>query len=890
MNETTRRYWANTYSPGWIDMKFDPADGKERDTSEEFYRKDRVNGWIQGRGLESLTTHLRWLGTLPGYDILKKNGLLSTAESLYAKLMASCFPESGLRGYFVMNPSGEPIGPRPEEGKTTLSHLFILRGLMAHAGYQEYSADLARIVPALRTAVDAAIRGECLNDQIGFSGNGVGNFPASRKGYEGQMISIGACELLFAHTRAEEDLARGVEVIRTTLAAYISKDIAPGPLMIDALDREGLPLRENGHLTANPGHSIEFVGLALQFFRHAATIAAETALNPALMTGWDDMAGTLRDLALRCNAMGRALHGGIVKSVDAETGMVLDGNCPWWSSFEAIRTFAELYTTERDQAGKQYCVDQMKSYLRCVEDIYLKPSSIGIPVQTVSIAGTVVPIIPATPDIDPGYHTGMPLLDAYEIAGSEGTMLCGSAEAEIPARPGVILQGHIARAEPSDREMDPLRVRCCRFASAATQAILLSADVLEFSREWSEAFTRRVAATHGIPEGNIFLLATHTHTAPSAIDLGMLKSDKTFLASLETTMSAAILAAGADMSPSVGALCATTVEGIGINRRFPDPETGKVSMRPNYSGEIDEEVKGFFIFDAAGRLRTVLVNMAVHPTTLGVSIHETSADYPGRIAANLRREFGRDVVVIPIQGACGDIRPMVLDGTGTEFAEGTERDIERIGEAIADRLAVAFADIMTREPKWIDGNRLAVSTRDIDLPFAYLPTCAELEALAARTEADIARSKGTPEKPEGFAASHENPLLTAETCLAWARGQLGTSFDASRTYIGPESIPARFSLLALGGSLLFFTLPGEAFCRIGKTLKRRALPTDMIVCGYSGGSVGYIPTKAAFAEGGYEVEAAFRFYGLPAPLSPDTENMIYELFDSMKEEVGICPR
>ncbi|MFA6366215.1 MAG: hypothetical protein WCX13_03400 [Candidatus Hydrogenedentales bacterium] len=882
MEMLVSRYRRNKAAPGWIDMKFDPVDGRERDGSRDFYRKDRVYGWIQGRGLESLTAHLRWLETMPGFAVLDKEELAGIAESLYRKIMDVCLPPSGIKAYFVMDPAGNSMGRDFGKDQTTLAQLFVLRGLMAYAGYKAYEADLERIVPLLRNAVDASIRGECLDDQIEFGKNGGENFSETRKGYEGQMISIGACELLFAHTGAEEDFARGVDAIGSALSGYIHKDSLPELLMIDAFGGDGLPIRDRGHLTTNPGHTIEFVGLALQFFRHAA------GGKGRLLAEWGETIETLCSLAIRYNEMGRAPHGGIVRSVDAQTGEILSGNCPWWSSFEAARTFAELYLVTRDEGKKRYCVEQIKSYLDCIERVYRKPSAIGIPVQTVSFSGEVVPIIPATPDIDAGYHTGMPLLDVYEIIGIVGTMLCGSAEATVPARLGVRLQGHIARTELADKEMDPLRVRCCWFASAGEQALLLSADILEFSPEWSERFYGEVETRYGIPKKNIFLLAIHTHTAPAAIDLGLLKSDGPFLESLGKSMHETIIAARENMEPVVGLSGASTLEGVGINRRFRDPETGIVSMRPNYGGENDKELAGLFLFDREGRLKDILVNLAIHPTTLSVALHEISADYPGRAAARIRGMFGQNVVVVPIQGACGDIRPMILNEEGTEFAEGSAADIDRMGLTIAERVSAIFCELKAGEKKWIDGRRLTVSTREVELPLASPPAYVELEKLAKRLEAEIGELKAATKKDVGFAGSHENPLMTAQTYLAWARDLLANAFDASRAFTGRRTARARFSLCSLGDSLLFFSLPGEAFCRIGKTLKRNSRPASVIVCGYSGGSVGYIPTRDAFAEGGYEVESAFKFYGFSAPLSVDTEDMIYQLFVSMREEVASC--
>jgi len=914
MRMTVERYRRNIAAPGWIDMKFDPLDGKDRDTSLDFYRKDRVYGWIQGRGLESLTAHLRWIAAMPGYEVLDRQALEAAAESLHKKLMAVCLPESGIRAFFVMDPSGADAGDSGGKGygrgeghvgsgghvggesaTTTLSHLFVLRGLLAYAEYRNFRDEGDRIAAELRKAVDTSLRGGCLDDQRGFGPRGGAVYLPDRKGYEGQMISIGACELLFAYSRAREDFERGVRAIRAILEGYVNENPVTGTLLIDALDADGQPMREDGRLKANPGHALEFVGLALQFFRLCREAAATGTADEA----WEGqsegeglrvgMIEVLLRLASGCARVGRAPHGGIVKSVDAETGSVLDGNCPWWSSFEAVRTYAELYLAVDGEEEKRLCIDKMWSFLRCAEDLYLEPSTTGIPVQTVSISGRAVPVIPATPDIDPGYHTGMPLLDVHEILARNASMLCGSSDQAIPPRLGVRLQGHIARAEPADKEMDPLHVRCCLLASASTQALIVSADVLEFSREWSEAAYKAISTRHGIPEGNIFLLATHTHTAPGAIDLGLLKSDRIFLDSLEETIDAGIRAARKAMKPTAGLWVEAAAEGIGVNRRLRDPATGMVGMRPNPDGERDEAMGGLFLFDEAGLPQTVLVNLAVHPTTLGVSLHEVSADYPGRAVARIREGFGKEVVAIPIQGACGDVRPRVLDESGTEFAEGTEEDIERIGSAIAESFTRAFVGAKGKDATWIDGSILSIATRMAELPLAALPSFEGITTLKARLEKEIAVLKEGAGERAGFAGSHENPLLTAETYLAWADGLLETAFDASRAYRGPASVSARFSLCSLGPALKLFSLPGEAFCRIGKNLKHRALPSGLIVCGYSGGTVGYIPTKDAFAEGGYEVEAAFRFYGFPGPLSSDTETIIYDLFDAMREEVLECP-
>jgi hypothetical protein len=87
--------------------------------------------------------------------------------------------------------------------------------------------------------------------------------------------------------------------------------------------------------------------------------------------------------------------------------------------------------------------------------------------------------------------------------------------------------------------------------SARDRALFLSADILEFSGVWAEAFIERVCQRYGLRAESVFLMATHTHTAPCAIDLGLLGADRAFLEELAEAMLGAIEEAKGRLEPSV---------------------------------------------------------------------------------------------------------------------------------------------------------------------------------------------------------------------------------------------------------------------------------------------------------------------------------------------------
>jgi hypothetical protein len=73
--------------------------------------------------------------------------------------------------------------------------------------------------------------------------------------------------------------------------------------------------------------------------------------------------------------------------------------------------------------------------------------------------------------------------------------------------------------------------------------------------------------------------------------------------------------------------------------------------------------------------------------------------------------------------------------------------------------------------------------------------------------------------------------------------------------------------------LRLVALPGEVFVEIGRRV-RAALGEPTWALGYANDlSLGYVPTTAALAEGGYET-VAYRFWLHPAPLGAATEDLL----------------
>jgi neutral ceramidase len=63
-------------------------------------------------------------------------------------------------------------------------------------------------------------------------------------------------------------------------------------------------------------------------------------------------------------------------------------------------------------------------------------------------------------------------------------------------------------------------------------------------------------------------------------------------------------------------------------------------------------------------------------------------------------------------------------------------------------------------------------------------------------------------------------------------------------------------VIALGQDLAWVSLPGEIFVELGLAIKASSPFKHTIIAELANGSIGYIPTKRAFAEGNYEPVSA----------------------------------
>jgi len=340
---------------------------------------DHIYGWIQGRGLEALVTHA---AAFAGIDRALSERLDAAGGQLYAALDELRARDGHC--YFCydrdMNPvrfEGDWAIPQNRPADIyTFSDTFVAKGLVA--GAARYAPqDLPRQLDALASVI-AAIedRRFQIDEKQPLSH---ATIAAELEDFGIRMIMLSAGALLSGIGR--RDLAGFMDRF---IAHIIDNHYDPATGLLRNVSRQD---------RCNVGHGIEFVGFALDFLPEGA--------DPALLAVLERILVASFDLGFK--------PPGVRLVVSAATGAVLSPFSPWWTLPETIR--ASALANARSGSAQTLRIWQQ------ADEVFFRGywrGSAGIAYQCLTEAGPL-DYVPATPDLDPGYHTGLSLLAAIDV-------------------------------------------------------------------------------------------------------------------------------------------------------------------------------------------------------------------------------------------------------------------------------------------------------------------------------------------------------------------------------------------------------------------------------------------------------------------------------------------
>ncbi len=430
------------------------------------------------------------------------------------------------------------------------------------------------------------------------------------------------------------------------------------------------------------------------------------------------------------------------------------------------------------------------------------------------------------------------------------TMLkAGAARVRLEPPLGLAMLGYGSRVGCAAGVHDDLAAQALVITDGTRKLVLCGVDLLAIGKRIADEICAAVAAQSDIAADEILIGATHTHSAPAFNIFATPREDAKLTAdrSLEwerampEKVAAAILAANRALEPAVLKTARARFT-LGTNRRLRRAD-GKIQLAANYAGVADADAIAIGAYRKGGGAIGVLLNYPCHGVVLCEDNLLYSRDWMGFAIDELERGAPRGAGAAPIaifmQGATGNIDPR----SRGSFAVAAD-----YGRAAGSALAAALASAPTLDAAEIQGRR-------IELKLKLKPTGDALAAArdcAAQTEASLANHRGG----DGYQ-------------LKRLRDHHQQSLDALRTLEALEEINRRDKRVDLGrgemttsmsvftlGELAIIGLPGEAFVEFGLALRANPYFAHTIVACYCNDLIGYLPTREAYPQGGYEVETA----------------------------------
>jgi hypothetical protein len=431
-------------------------------------------------------------------------------------------------------------------------------------------------------------------------------------------------------------------------------------------------------------------------------------------------------------------------------------------------------------------------------------------------------------------------------------LLAGIARKEITPPAGRMMGGYGDRVEPAQGAHDPLWGQVLILNDGAETLCLIVLDLLTVDQAFTESFRKAVGETTNIPPEHVQLICTHTHGAPLGFrplapedatdpvrdEIAHMRKD------VHQILLEAVQEAQRDLQPvrlRVGVVQRT---GICTNRLRPE-------------GPMDDAISALALqtLEAESSPLAVLVNFTCHPTVLSHRNLLFTSDYPHYVRQSLQAQYGSDLAVFFTNGACGDV--------STRFTrqEKTFEEAERIGSLVG---TAAYQALQNAQE--VETPSLQVRQFTVDMPVKDLPSLEEAQQEYEKTrEAVEALDRET---------AGEGDIRLVETEFHGARANLKLV-----KYGFLQNNTAEVDLITLGDVALV-AIPGEMFVSLGLAIKRQSPFTRTIILGYANDAIGYIPSREAYQEKGYEARRTLFAAGAGEYLVDQIEQQLRNIKES----------
>lgn len=403
--------------------------------------------------------------------------------------------------------------------------------------------------------------------------------------------------------------------------------------------------------------------------------------------------------------------------------------------------------------------------------------------------------------------------------------------------------------------LDPIELNALAFSDGETTDLIIISDFIGVGRNFCDLIRGKIAERTGIDAEHIMLSALHQHTSVCIADKEPnTRGDSTYMDIVYRKYCDVAQMAIADMSEAVlGYAEEETAEQIAFVRRYIMKD-GSIATNPDGRGseivrpcdEPDNTVR-LLRFKREGKNDIAFINFCTHPDVIGGEL--LSADWPGFARRYVEKDLG-GVSCLLLNGVQGD-------SNHCDFINGVRGGYEQsahMGRVIADVVVKIWDDVKEKNAHAVSGT--------IDIVYNKTRTDGEENYEAA---CELLRKNRENDYAEGEKKPHITDLGNATRIVNLRKG-------------APIYRQVPVTVLKLG-DIAIVGFGGEPFTHYAIAIREACPDTTVLTGCCSNGYEGYLPTKQAFVEGGYEASSS--------PFSPNLEDdcvaVAIKLIKSLKE-------
>jgi hypothetical protein len=405
--------------------------------------------------------------------------------------------------------------------------------------------------------------------------------------------------------------------------------------------------------------------------------------------------------------------------------------------------------------------------------------------------------------------------------------LAGAARANITPPLGVAIEGSFSPVF-ADRILDELHAHALVLDDGESVVAWVSVDVCQMPTAIYADIAARIQEACGIPKQRAFVTSSHTHNAATVggVVMGHEVVDAAYVEYMKCQIVSAVQMAQGRKQPAILGAAKTSNPRHVFNRRLKRPDGSMVMNWFNKAllqgcqpaGPVDADVHVVKVAHAETRQPIAfIVNHALHNNAASPNQTAISADFSGVMSDVLRRVYGDHVVTLFLPGAMGDINWI------------DHRDFSHDYATLYRQIGLSLAG--------------SVMSADYDMAFAGAPKLDVRQTVLA-----------IPERPWDANALSDKDVFQLEENLARSPFYQAHARWQAQGCPPLQTFDVDMRVLQLSDDIAIATNPSEFFVELGMAVKAQSPFEHTLVSTLTNGNVGYVPTRRAFVDGGYETK------------------------------------